>query len=268
MFTLWSIMFGDDLFNVWHDIDQINYFFAQIYVYTFMGFTITAVLKIFIVIIQDGYAMQKYFSRADWVKGVNQRTALHLVKHGDFNHQQMSSQQNNQESKAPVRSASEDQRSVSSSQIPKLYGVPLPSEGDPFVRLIKKSSKDVKSRIALLKLLKYEKHGVPRDDKSIRATETEKEETFELAAHFGFKSNEPSNQSLKDNVINETTPEGIANHIIQLLEDFKTIKQNEINKVEEGIGKNEEQEDIIIRYKHNMSRILKTLDKYKQIEHR
>ena len=260
MFTLWSIMFGDILFDVWHDIDSIDYLFAQIYVYTFMGFTITWVLKIFIVIIQDGYAMQKYFSRSDWVKGVNQRTALHFIRNLNYFKEQEQSKDLGKSNKTIKRKLSEDQINKESDQIPRLYGVPLPSKGDPFVRLLKKSSKDVKSRISLIKMLRYEKYGIPQTEKSIRAT-TSEEGTFELAAHFGLKAEEISEKSIKDKQINESTPEGITNYIKFLLEEFEEARQNEIRKIEKG---GEEENDANLRFKYNMNRILKNLEKYQQ----
>ena len=37
-------------------------------------------MNVFIVVIEDGYIMTKFFHRTDWVKGVNQRSALHVAE--------------------------------------------------------------------------------------------------------------------------------------------------------------------------------------------
>ena len=81
LFSLFAVMNGDMIFDCWHDIDSVDVLFAQIFLYTFIGFSIWVVLNTFIVIIEDGYVMQKYFARSDWVKGVNQGASLHMIEH-------------------------------------------------------------------------------------------------------------------------------------------------------------------------------------------
>ena len=91
LFSLFAVMNGDMIFDCWHDIDSVDVLFAQIFLYSFIGFSICVVLNTFIVIIEDGYVIQKYFARTDWVKGVNQGTSLHMIEHlakeGKFNHE-------------------------------------------------------------------------------------------------------------------------------------------------------------------------------------
>ena len=169
MFTLFAVMNGDMIWDAWHDIDTINFLLAQLFLYSFILFSICVVFNVFIVIIEDGYIMQKFFARTDWVRGVNQRSSLHTTEflmrdkmqsgndinkegptRGDYGtHQQLH--------KMSVNEMSDSEHKSGKLNIPMLHGAPIPHDGDPFIRIIKKTKKDVRSRKALVKMLRHEK---------------------------------------------------------------------------------------------------------------
>uniref|UniRef100_A0A7S3P0P5 Polycystin cation channel PKD1/PKD2 domain-containing protein n=1 Tax=Euplotes crassus TaxID=5936 RepID=A0A7S3P0P5_EUPCR len=170
MFTLFATMNGDMIWDVWHDIDSINFLLAQLFLYSFILLSICLIFNVFIVIIEDGYIMQKFFARTDWVRGVNQRTSLHRAEHMIKGHGNRELNKHTDNLIPPVPgyqdihdmshshfAESAPAQNPNKMDIPMLNGAPLPHDGDPFIRIIKKSKKDIKSRKALVQMLRHEK---------------------------------------------------------------------------------------------------------------
>lgn len=177
MFSLFAVMNGDMIFDAWHDIDTVDFLLAQLYLYTFIFFAILVVLNTFIVIIEDGYVMQKFFARTDWVKGVNQRSSLHVAEmlmrqqalgeggdNGGHDHGGAADEgahgESSPQSPTKRKSSLMSEGTGAASKklpIPMIHGAPIPHDGDPFVRIIKKSKKAVRSRKALIRMLRHEK---------------------------------------------------------------------------------------------------------------
>uniref|UniRef100_A0A7S3NE95 Polycystin cation channel PKD1/PKD2 domain-containing protein n=1 Tax=Euplotes harpa TaxID=151035 RepID=A0A7S3NE95_9SPIT len=194
LFSLFSVMNGDMIFDCWHDIDTVDFLLAQLYLYTFIGFSICVVLNTFIVIIEDGYVMQKYFARTDWVKGVNQGTSLHMIEHlakegggaGQHAHGDTPNTANLEDSVGNFSDAVKTAEGASPSKpnIPMLHGMPLPHEGDPFVRLLKRKSKDIRSRVALIKMLRYDKLDIIQKEHRAKHADHSVDTSNDLP-HFG-----------------------------------------------------------------------------------
>lgn len=102
--------------------------------------------------------MQKYFHRTDWTKGVNQGAALHLA---ELMMKEGHNPDDSPKSSIKVDQHSDDGKSSNKGsnklQVPMFNGAPIPHDGDPFIRLQKKTKRDIKSRTALIRMLKHEK---------------------------------------------------------------------------------------------------------------
>ena len=168
MFTLFASMNGDVIWDTWHDINSIHFLFAQLFLYSFILLSISVIFNVFIVIIEDGYVMQKFFARTDWVRGVNQKLLIHEAESRMNEKTEFSGRSLDQPSLGSIDSSRPLQRldtqgpsdfgsKSGKPNIPMLHGAPIPHDGDPFIRIIKKTKKDVKSREALVKMLRHEK---------------------------------------------------------------------------------------------------------------
>lgn len=286
MFSLFAVMNGDMIFDAWHDIDTIDYLLAQLYLYSFIFFSICVVLNTFIVVIEDGYIMQKYFARTDWVKGVNQRSSLHTVE--------MLMRQQNMDGEGGSEGEVDDTKTEKSSlirrdtkfsrgssvskpriSIPMIHGAPVPHEGDPFIRMIKKTKKDVKSRKALIKMLRHEKLEILMERKKERLALQQKRsqevdaEAERIFEDFGPMSKEdPSKFELIEVKRSESkepptnTPEAICRRISELMKKLEAMREEEIAKVRNTPDEEGQKQDLNERYKHNYAKIKQVVDQY------
>lgn len=60
MFTLFAAMNGDNLANVYSDLSFYRFIWANIFLYTYILFSIAVILNIFTIIIEEGYITAKY----------------------------------------------------------------------------------------------------------------------------------------------------------------------------------------------------------------
>jgi hypothetical protein len=69
LFTLYALMNGDMVYDSFNDIKHINYLIAQIYLYSFIFFSICVISSLFVAVIEDGYITAKYASKLDMFYG-------------------------------------------------------------------------------------------------------------------------------------------------------------------------------------------------------
>ena len=60
MFTLFAAMNGDNLANVYSDLAFYWFLWANIFLYTYILFSIAVILNIFTIIVEEGYITAKY----------------------------------------------------------------------------------------------------------------------------------------------------------------------------------------------------------------
>jgi hypothetical protein len=292
MFSLFAVMNGDMIFDAWHDIDTIDYLLAQLYLYSFIFFSICVVLNTFIVVIEDGYIMQKFFARTDWVKGVNQRSSLHTVEmmmrqqamdgEGGEGVPEGEIDDAKTNKSSPMRRDTQMSRGSSGSKprvsIPMLLGAPLPHDGDPFIRMIKKTKKDVKSRRALIKMLRHEKLEILIDRRnqklyhahqSPQDLDTEADRIFE---DFGPMSREdPAKFEIVEVKKVEApeppanTPEAIARRISELMKKLEEMKEKEVLRMRNTPDEEGQIQDLEERYSHNYAKIRQVVDSYARV---
>jgi len=53
--TLIALMFGDMIYDTYADVNGLHYIISQIYVYTFLFFSICVIQSLFISVIEDAY---------------------------------------------------------------------------------------------------------------------------------------------------------------------------------------------------------------------
>jgi len=267
LFSLFAVMNGDMIFDCWHDIDSIDYFLAQLYLYSFIFISVCVVLNAFIVIIEDGYIMQKYFSRTDWTKGVNQRSTLHLAEmmvhqnntdgggsggrsgggHEDFSEGSFKTDPGKERSKSVLNK--------SKLQVPMINGAPIPHDGDPFIRLQKRSKKDIKSRIALVKMLKHEKAEVEYQKRMQRISQdisNKNKNGAKVHIEYSEESKDlfPIKEMLESEVAKKaSTPEGIVRQITELVILLDNMRTQEMQRIH-TLNNNADQElDINDRFR-------------------
>mmetsp|Transcript_4093 Transcript_4093/g.3426 ORF Transcript_4093/g.3426 Transcript_4093/m.3426 type:complete len:226 (-) Transcript_4093:87-764(-) len=225
--------------------------------------------------------MQKYFNRTDWVRGVNQRSSLHnaegagsemqeseIIGPNRFSSESIAPQSENplqrfgtmnisdKASKPLLRfdtmNISDTASRPSQIQVPMMNGAPLPHDGDPFIRIIKKSKKDLKSRKALVKMLRHEKVQILNARHKIRFP-IEKTITRSWSSDLNNLPDQNKNEKQKCNNCNQDmdkseemnanisenpelrlyTPESIGRNIKKLLEKLKFLNTEEINSLDE-----------------------------------
>ena len=57
--TLYSLMFGDMVYDTFHDLGQTNYLSSQLYLYSFVFFSVCVINSLFISVIVDAYETAK-----------------------------------------------------------------------------------------------------------------------------------------------------------------------------------------------------------------
>jgi hypothetical protein len=68
MFTLFSVMNGDQISDVYAQVTFSQFMIGNIYMYSFVFISICVVQNVFITIITDGYMSIKYRSNYDWLE--------------------------------------------------------------------------------------------------------------------------------------------------------------------------------------------------------
>lgn len=63
--TLYALMCGDMVYDTFYDLSQTNLFLSQLYLYSFVFFSICVVNSLFISVIEDAYITAKYTSQVD-----------------------------------------------------------------------------------------------------------------------------------------------------------------------------------------------------------
>ena len=63
--TLYSLMNGDMVYDTFSDLRATNYLFGQIYLYTFIFFSICVIQSLFISVIEDAHLTAKYTTSTD-----------------------------------------------------------------------------------------------------------------------------------------------------------------------------------------------------------
>lgn len=58
--TLYALMFGDMVYETFHDLSATHYLYAQVYLYSFIFFSICVINSLFISVIEDAYVTAKY----------------------------------------------------------------------------------------------------------------------------------------------------------------------------------------------------------------
>jgi len=274
MFSLFAVMNGDMIFDTWHDIDTVDYLLAQVYLYTFIFFSIAVILNTFIVIIEDGYIMQKFFARTDWVKGVNQRSSLHTAEkmmenkneEGLIERQSSFQKQGSVNSRGnTVYSKGSNPKKSAKLQIPLMHGAPIPHDGDPFIRIIKKTKKDYRSRKALIKMLRHEKVEIiyERQQRKLSKSQQRVTRLDDLEEDNHEESKDILMSGLVENEFqtqeNIKTPEAIARKINELMMRFNDLKQEELDKCRGTNDEEEQIQDVEQRFAINFERIEKCL---------
>ena len=67
MFTLFALMNGDSITEVYHDISYWKFLLANFYCYFFVFISACVIQNVFIIIIEDGYLTIKYKESYDWL---------------------------------------------------------------------------------------------------------------------------------------------------------------------------------------------------------
>ena len=67
--TLYALMFGDMVYDTFYDLSLTHFFYSQIYLYSFVFFSICVINSLFISVIEDAYVTAKYTSRLDMFLG-------------------------------------------------------------------------------------------------------------------------------------------------------------------------------------------------------
>ena len=63
--TLYALMFGDMVYDTFYDLSLTHFFYSQIYLYSFVFFSICVINSLFISVIEDAYVTAKYTTRID-----------------------------------------------------------------------------------------------------------------------------------------------------------------------------------------------------------
>lgn len=63
--TLYALMFGDMVYDTFYDLSLTHFFYSQIYLYSFVFFSICVINSLFISVIEDAYVTAKYTSKMD-----------------------------------------------------------------------------------------------------------------------------------------------------------------------------------------------------------
>ena len=114
-----------------------------------------------------------------------------------------------------------------------IHGVPIPHEGDPFVRIIKKSKKDIRSRAALIKMLMHDKNDILKKRKGEKQ-ESSFEDERETLPYFGESEGRLDivmEEKKSEEQQSTKTPEAIARRIIELMEKFEELRANELKEI-------------------------------------
>ena len=115
-----------------------------------------------------------------------------------------------------------------------IHGVPIPHEGDPFVRILKKSKKDIRSRTALIKMLMHDKLDILHKKIGIKEESSDSFQRETLPV-FGRKQNDTIDivveEKKADELVIAKTPEAIARRIIELMEKFEEMRINELKQI-------------------------------------
>lgn len=67
--TLYALMFGDMVYDTFYDLSLVHFFYSQVYLYSFVFFSICVINSLFISVIEDAYVTAKYASRVDLFLG-------------------------------------------------------------------------------------------------------------------------------------------------------------------------------------------------------
>ena len=65
LMTLYALMFGDMVYDTFYDLSLTHYLYSQIYLYSFVFFSICVINSLFISVIEDAYNTAKYTTLAD-----------------------------------------------------------------------------------------------------------------------------------------------------------------------------------------------------------
>jgi len=68
MYSLYSLMNGDSIFDIYYDIQQLEFLIALLFMLFFIFISNSVVQNVFIVIIGDAYVKSKYYHKNDWIK--------------------------------------------------------------------------------------------------------------------------------------------------------------------------------------------------------
>lgn len=69
--TLYALMFGDMVYDTFYDLSLTHFFYSQIYLYSFVFFSICVINSLFISVIEDAYITAKYAKSEDILLGKN-----------------------------------------------------------------------------------------------------------------------------------------------------------------------------------------------------
>ena len=72
-------MQGDAIFDTYRDITPQNFIVANIFLFSFLFFSISFVQNIFLILVADGYLTVKYREKADWLNKESNDPALENI---------------------------------------------------------------------------------------------------------------------------------------------------------------------------------------------
>jgi hypothetical protein len=73
MYVLYSYMNGDSIFDIYYDIQQLQFLLAFGYCIIFIFTSNAIVQNVFIVIIGDAYVKSKYYHKNDWIRPIDEK---------------------------------------------------------------------------------------------------------------------------------------------------------------------------------------------------
>ena len=157
MFSLFSLMNGDMIFDAYHDLDTIDFILSQVYLYSFIMLSIMVIHNVFIVIIEDGYMIAKFRDRNDWLKtNKNKEQPIPTVHDHHLLFLQGTEFQNQ------ITTPKKQKKEV--------------TQDNPFAKFSRKRKRDEKSREALVKMLWYDKFSHNQEHNHFRDREGSKEQ--------------------------------------------------------------------------------------------
>jgi hypothetical protein len=211
LITLYTLMHGDAMFDVFIDLTLVDYIWSQVYLYLYVTATIIVILNIFIVIIEDGYVVSRTMNKNDWLKPLTYNT----IQKGQSENQTGTTQANGSQ--------------------PQTFGAVGNQVTDltPFAKLNRKKKRQRMSRDTLARMLLHDKATIQknRQNHGIRDSQA----TMLNKSSLSFQSPKKRKMSVQRGISDDLDPLVSAEEKMQDLSTFMlTSCKEEVGKTDKS----------------------------------